>query len=173
MTTYFAGQKLRASELELLLGPDSPLPLGIVARGNRTTSSTTTTTEVGVLRLDDVPMYLGRTYKIWTTALLLDTSVAADVASVNLRHTTDGSTPSTSSTILTSAQAPLANATSGNTVNPQIDYTPASDLLFSVLLTVTRVSGTGSVGIVGASTAPINLVIEDCGLDQTDTGTDI
>ena len=170
---FFSGQKLRASDLNDLIDEDSVLPRGNIARGNRTTSSSTTTTEGGVLRLDDFPMYLGRTYKIWTSPLLMDTSVAADVASSNLRITTDGSTPSTSSTILSSVQAPLANATSGNTVPHSIDYTPTADLLFSVLLTVTRVSGTGNISLVGAATAPINMVIEDIGLDKTDTGTDI
>jgi hypothetical protein len=171
--TVFSGQKARASDYNNLLNENSPLPLGIIARGNRTTNSTTTTTEVGVLRLDDIPMYADRTYKIWTSALTLDTSVAADVAAANLRYTTDGSTPTTSSTILTAAQAPLANATSGNSVTIIIDYSPATDTLFSVLLTVTRVSGTGNISIAGAATAPIDMVIEDIGQDPTDTGVDI
>jgi len=170
---FFAGQKARASDMNDLIDKDSVLPLGIIARGNRTTTSTTTTTEVGVLRLDDVPMYAGRTYKIWTSPLWLDTSVAADVAAAYLRYTTDGSTPTTSSTIMDAAQAPLANASFQNTVTINVQYSPSVDTLFSVLLTVVRVNGTGNISIISSATAPIDLVIEDIGLDPTDTGTDI
>jgi len=171
--TFFSGQKARASQMNDLIDQDSVLPLGIIARGQRVTNSTGTTTEVGVLRLDDVPMYAGRTYKIWTSPLWLDTSVANDVAAVNLRHTTDGSTPSTSSTILTAAESVLANIAFPNSVGMSIDYSPATDTLFSVLLTVSRASGTGTILITGSATLPISVVIEDIGLDPTDTGTDI
>lgn len=171
--TFFAGQTLRAADLNDLIDKDSVLPLGILARGNRTTSSTTTTTEQSVLRLDDIPMYLGRAYKIWTSPLQLDTTVANDVVRANLRITTDGSTPTTSSTVLSWSQTRADDATNPNTASINIDYTPTADELFSVLLTVARTSGTGNVSILAAATAPINLVVEDIGLDPTDTGTDL
>ena len=171
--TFFSGQRARAADVNDLIDEDSVLPLGIIARGNRTTSSTTTTTEVGVLRLDDIPIYTGRTYRIWTTPLQLDTSVANDVIRANLRITTDGSTPSTSSTVLTWAQSRADDATNPYTHVISVDYSPAADELLSILLTVARTSGTGNVSILAASTAPINLVVEDIGTDPTDTGTDI
>lgn len=171
--TFFSGQKARAADMNDLIDKDSVLPLGIQARANRITSSTTTTTEVGVLRLDDVPMYLGRTYKIWTTPLFLDTSVANDVAAGNFRYTTDGSTPTTSSGLLDSCQSVLVNATFPNTGNIIIDYSPTVDQLFSVLLTVSRQTGTGNISITSSSTAPICINVEDIGQDPTDTGVDI
>lgn len=171
---FFAGQKLRASELQDLIDKDSPLPLGLTARGNRTTSSTTTTTEVGVLRIDDVPMYAGRAYKIWTSPLVLDTSVNADIARGALRHTTDGSTPTTSSTLMDAGgQGGMASAANGETRIIQIVYVPAADELFSVLLTVSRIAGTGNISIVGAAGFHINVYIEDIGQDPGDTGVDI
>ena len=171
--TFFSGQKARAADVNDLIDKDSVLPLGIRARGNRTTSSTTTTTEVGVLRLDDIPTYAGRTYKIWTTPLALDTTVANDVAAASVRYTTDGSTPTTSSTQLASSQSALTNATSANTAPISVDYSPSADGLLSVLLTVSRVSGTGNISILATSTVPINLVVEDIGMDPGDSGTDI
>ena len=171
--TFFSGQRARAADMNDLIDKDSVLPLGIIARGNRVTSSSTTTTEVAVLRLDDIPVYAGRTYRIWTTPLRLDTSVANDVARVNLRHTTDGSTPDTSSTLLTNSQSTLTDATNANSASIEIDYSPAADQLLSVVLTVSRQSGTGNISIVAASTVPINLVVEDIGLDPGDTGTDL
>jgi hypothetical protein len=171
--TFFSAQKARAGTMNDLIDQDSVLPLGIQARGNRTTSSTTTTTEVGVLRLDDIPIYAGRTYRIWTSPLRLDTSVANDVARANIRYTTDGSTPTTSSTVMTNAQALLANIADGDSVDICIDYSPSADELLSLLLCVARQSGTGNISIIAASTTPINMVVEDIGLDPTDTGTDI
>ncbi len=171
--TFFSGQKLTAADLNNLLNKNSPLPLGIIARGNRTTSSTTTTTEQGVLRLDDIPVYAGRTYKIWTTPLQLDTTVANDVVRANIRYTEDGSTPGTSSTVLQWCQSRADDATNPNTVEITQDYSPAADALLSLILTVARTSGTGNVSILAAATSPICLVVEDLGLDSTDTGTDL
>jgi len=172
-TTYFSGQKVRAGEFGDLIDQDSVLPLGIIARGNRTTSSTTTTTEVGVERLDDIPVYAGRSYKIWTSPLNLDSSVANDVVLAAVRYTTDGSTPSTSSTVLSAIQERCDDATNGPVLPFCCDYSPAADQLLSVLLSVGRVSGTGSVSIIGSATRPINLNVEDMGPDPGDTGVDI
>jgi len=173
MTTYFTGQKLRASDLELLLGKDSPLPLGVIKRGQRITASSTTTTEVGVLRVDDVPVYAGRAYKVWTSPLILDTSVANDVARAHLRYTEDGSLPATSDTQLQAAHGVLANITSGESRVVVANYSPAADGLLSVLLSVSRVSGTGNISISASATFPIDLVVEDMGLDPGDVGVDI
>lgn len=170
---YFAGQKLRASELNDLIDKDSVLPLGVIARGNRITSSTTTTTEIGVLRLDNVPVYAGRTYRIYTSALRLDTSVANDVVRANLRITTDGSAATTSSTLLSLSQVRAEDVTDQYTAPIVIDYSPPNDGLLSILLTVSRSSGTGNVSIIATGTAPCNLVVEDIGLDPGDTGVDI
>lgn len=170
---FFAGQKVRASELNDLIDKDSPLPLGILARGNRTTSSSTTTTEIGVLRLDDIPIYTGRTYRIWTSPLRMDTSVANDVARAIIRITTDGSTPTTSSAQICAAQTILPDIASGQSVEISMDYSPAADELLSVLLSVSRQSGTGNISIVGGTGIPIDLMVEDIGLDPGDTGVDI
>lgn len=172
-TTYFAAQKLRAEELADLVDEDSPLPLGILARGNRNTSSTTTTTEQGVLRLDDIPVYAGRTYRVWTSPLFLDTSVANDVIRALVRYTTDGSTPTTSSSVLSFVQARAEDVTDQYAIPFTCDYSPSADQLLSVLLTVARRSGTGNVSIIGATSGPINLVVEDIGMDPGDTGVDI
>lgn len=170
--TFVVG-KLRASALNDLLNENSPFSLGILARGKRTTNSTTTTTEVGVLRLDDVPIQAGRTYLIYTSTLLADSSVANDGVEGLLRYTTDGSTPTTSSTILAQTVDVQTNAAQSTDVAVIASYTPAADETLSVLLTVARTTGTGNVGLLGAATTPIELFIEDKGLDVTDTGVDV
>lgn len=146
----------------------------MLARGRRITGSTTTTTEVGVLRLDDIPMVAGRIYKIYTSTLQLVSSVANDGISANLRYTTDGSTPTTSSTLLTAAARDgQSNATTGFGTIASALYAPAGTETFSVLLSVARVNGTGNCSISGSASFPIDLIIQDFGTDPTDTGTDI
>lgn len=169
--TFVVG-KLRASALNDLINQSSPFPLGIIARADRQTNSTTTTTEVGVLRLDDVPIYLGRSYRIsWVT--LGDSSVANDVIQANARYTTDGSTPTTSSTIMKLTTDLQVNASTAIPLSDSVIYTPSADQTLSVLLSAQRTAGSGNVGLIAAATYPTQLVIEDVGLDVTDTGVDV
>lgn len=172
--TFVVG-KLRASELNDLLNQNSPLPLGVLARAQRTTASSGSTgTEVGVLRLDDVPIYAGRLYRIFTGNLNIDTSVADDIAHCRLRITTDGSTPSTSSTQLGGGMRDdMASASAGPIIAITHLYAPSADETLSVLLTVNRIAGTGTIVIYGDATTTIDLAIEDVGLDPGDTGVDI
>lgn len=148
----------------------------IIARGRRTTSSTASTgTEVGVIRLDDIPVTGGLLYRVASNGLHFDTTVAADVSVARVRYTTDGSTPSTASTILPGA---LAYALQGNASWPEtalIDtfYAPAADETLSLLLTVNRVAGSGSCLIFADTDHTIDLWVESLGTDPGDTGTDI
>lgn len=169
--TFVVG-KLRANQLQDLINLNSPLPLGVLARARRETSSTTTTTEVGVLRLDDVLVYLGRSYRV-SWAALGDSSVANDVIQANARYTTDGSTPTTSSTIMQLTTDLQVNASTSVSLNGEVVYTPTADETLSVLLSAQRTAGTGSVGLIGSATFPIQLVVEDVGPDVTDTGVDV
>lgn len=147
----------------------------IIARGRRTTSSTTTTTIVGVLRLDDIPITAGKVYSIRTGTLNLDSSVAADHIRGIIRYTTDGSTPTTTSTILPGGlcDSGQANAGFGEANMIETLYIPAANETLSLLLCVQRVNGTGSVGIVNVGGYQTELIVEDIGEDPGDTGTDI
>lgn len=146
---------------------------GIVARGRRTTTSSGTTTEIAVLRIDDIPIIGGRTYKISTSCMSMQATVNNDIVSANIRYTTDGSTPTTSSTALGGLGVSIPNAAVG-IAHPFIGYYyPASDQTFSVLLSVARASGTGSASIGASATQPIDLIIEDMGIDTGDVGVDL
>ncbi len=149
------------------------LPGTVVARGNRTTSSGTTTSEVGVLRLDDVPLKQGQMYLVQTSALSIASTTSGDGIGATLRYTIDGSTPDpTASTRLASVHA-LAGGSSP--ALPLIGkYIPAADLSFSVVLTIVRWSGTGTVQMFADANHPdIDLMIIAAGADPGDTGTDI
>lgn len=145
----------------------------IATRGERTTGSSTTTTTVGVLRLDDIPLAAGRVYKIYTSPLNLDTSVDADVVRGEMRYTTDGSTPTTSSTAMILGSNKLASAAVSQPVVLQRTYAPAGAETLSLLMCVTRVSGTGNVSIIGDPTFPIQMWVEDGGIDPGDVATEI
>lgn len=145
----------------------------LVKFGRRESNSTTTTTEQGVMTLDDIPITAGRRYLIETSALLLDGSIANDVIRAVIRYTTDGSTPTTSSTILCLDQDIQPNVSFPIGASPSSTYAPVSDETLSLLLSVARVTGTGTVGMLGGSTTPIEVLVWDLGTDIGDSGTDI
>lgn len=146
---------------------------GILAIGIRTTNSSTTTSEVGVLRLDDVPITGGHRIEVKTNSITLHSSVNADVVRAIIRYTTDGSTPTTSSTALCDAQLTVNNTTFPTTSIASGTYVPASNETLSALLTVSRQSGSGNAQLLGSSSFPLELTIVDLGVDSGDVGVDI
>src|SRR5436305_7654672 len=77
---------------DLVNAHDSALvgELRLLKYGTRTTASSTTTTEVGVLRVDNIPVIAGRLYLIYTTPLAIVSTVANDTPRANLRTSTSG-----------------------------------------------------------------------------------
>jgi hypothetical protein len=152
---------------------------GIKARGRRTTSTgTTTTTVLGVLRLDDIPILTGYCYRVKATGLFGVSSVTNDRIRCDLRYTTNAATPSISSPILPGGQCyqwvQIFGGSTGETAGPcETVYEPAADETLSVLLTVVRSAGTGNVSLFADADHCIQLFIEAIGIAVTDTGTDI
>lgn len=144
---------------------------GVLARGKRTSNSSGATTEIGVLRLDDIPISSGHLIYVCTSAIRIFSTVASDDVAAVLRYTTDGSTPTTSSTEAGRAIAKVSGASvdRGGWVAPSGSYTPAGDETLSVLLSVVRTNGTGTVNLL----ANMELFIVDLGIDPGDTGTDL
>lgn len=148
----------------------------VIARGRRITSSSASsgTTAVGVLRLDDKPIRGGYLYEIKTNALALQISDANDPVKAQIHYTTDGSTPTTSSPILpggTTQSVPELTTQSDNTAILAW-YAPGSDETLSLLLAV-RATIAGNGSIFADATNTIELVVENKGLDPGDTGVDI
>jgi hypothetical protein len=144
---------------------------GIVKRGRRTTNVTATTTEAGVLRVDNIPILANYAYKIWTSPLFFVGSAAADVNAAILRTNTAG-VATTASTQLHEVQIQTTNTTHppimGSIVVP---YISAVAQTLSVLLTVARMSGgTGTAALNAGAVGNIELVIECMGLDPGDSG---
>lgn len=156
----------------------APMPQGLVRVGRRSTNSTGTTSIVGVERIDDEPMLGGRAHLVRVTGIHCFSTVANDRALVEVRATTDGSTPTTSSPVLPGGQCYQLCATGGNSVDGgiiecNVEPAPFSNITLSVLLTVSRASGSGTVAMFADSTHTIEVKIYDEGIAAGDTGTDI
>lgn len=143
----------------------------LVAYGERTSASSTTTTEVGVVRIDGIDVKAGRAYRIGTTSLALSSSVSGDTVRAIIRHTTDGSTATTSSSGMTQTQQVMDSTTQSNNADISFLYRPAADQELSLLLTVARVTGTGNASIFADGGASrLQLVVEDDGPDTGNIG---
>ncbi len=169
MAEFAAGEILTAEKLNRR---------GIKARGRRDSASTGTTTIVGVLRLDDVPILNGRSYRISATGLFGTSTVNNDRIVITIRYTTDGATPSTTSAILPGGQAyqfiQIVGGSTGEDLSVlETVHEPGADQTLSLLLCVGRNLGTGTVGLFADTDHKIELKIEDVGVAVGDTGTDI
>lgn len=149
-----------------------------IGRARRITNSTATsgTALTAVLRLDDIPIFAGRLYTVRSSNLFFDASVANDVGQGILTYTTDGSTPTISSTTFPGGvtQTIIPNISFGEARPILTTYTPATDQTLSLLLCAARATGTGVIVIQanGAGTL-CEFAVYDQGEDPGDTGTDL
>ena len=169
---WLVGEDITAARLNMESGGY------VMARGRRITASTGTTTTTatsaqGVLRIDDIALLGGELHRVAARGLGLYSSVGGDVAVARLTYTADGSTPTAASTVLTQGRVECDSAGLVRSIDVSGLYVPGSAVTFSVLLSIYRQSGTGTIQAYGASDWPIELVIEDLGDDPGDTGVDI
>lgn len=148
----------------------------ILNRGRRlTTSGGSTGTAVAVLRLDDIPIVGGYLYGIRTSPLALQCTSTGASCRAQIHYTTDGTTPTTSSTVMPGAVTQsISGAVSQSTNSPILGlYSPGSDETLSLLLSVIRSAGAGTVTIFADATNTIDMWVEQLGLDPGDTGVDL
>ena len=151
--------------------------MGVIARGLRTTTSTATTTEVGVLRIDNIPVFDGRLYRVsLATSALWNSTVAADLMEGRFYYGFGAtSTLAVIGTNVFGILSIAARSASGAQFSDSVSAflpSPGTGVL-SVLLTVLRTAGAGSVSITSSATYPIHMLVEDVGPDPGDTGVDI
>jgi hypothetical protein len=150
--------------------------LGLIARGRRTSSSSTVTTETGVLRVPVGALTEGRAYEISTGPVFAHSSVTGDVVIAQIRYTTDGSNPSTSSTLMPGTQMNrlVASASYDEPVSCSVVYVAAAGDNLVLLVTIQRAAGSGNAYIGADGTGKIlEVVVKDIGEDTGDVGVDL
>jgi len=143
----------------------------VIARARRTTSTAgVTTTETGVLRIDNIPMKAGRLYQISTGPINMDGSVDNDIGKVGIRLSTSGAA-TTASTLIGYMRQTTDSAAQSNVVNVNAWYLSPTDATVSIILTLVRQTGTGSFIIFCSASGDIlDFVVQYAGVDPGDTG---
>jgi len=139
-------------------------PTGIIAWHSRESSTaTTTTTEIGAIRLDNVPVVAGRCYRVWTNQINLGSTVATDQVIATVRYN-EGGTASNASTALDYARWTVGNATHTDKRGISKLYRPSGSANVSFWLGGRRANGTGNASFFANAGEPLELYIEDLGV---------
>lgn len=146
----------------------------VVARTRRTTSTgTITTTETGVLRIDNIPVKAGSIYQLNTSNINIDTSVDNDVGDARIRiaySATTGTLATTSSAQIGHFRNTIDNLAQSNTVPINCFYLATADGYVSIILTLQRIAGTGNLIVFCAGNEILDFVVQFGGADPGDTG---
>jgi hypothetical protein len=164
---FLAGQVPTADELNDVIRQ--------MYRHRRTTASTGSTgTEVSVARIDNIPVFAGRLYEARCVSVNIDSSVANDVAHVRFRISTSGVATTASTQLGGGLRVVIVNATFSPIVPFSMLHPVTSDGTLSVLLTIQRVAGSGTVVLSGdAGPNFIDFLFEDLGEDPGSSGVDL
>ena len=148
------------------------LPKGIIAYGDSKSwtvdSAAITTTQTGMVEFAWGPALNARYYRI-TWDVMVAGSVLNDVFNLDVRYTTDGTTPTTSSGILDGLYDNIrvgTTAATGIRVRMSTVYSGVADYdKIRMLLTFDRVSGSGSLTLIGTDdNCAVIVAVEDLGL---------
>lgn len=146
-------------------------PVGEVARHVRTVGVSTTSasgTEVPIMRLP-VPVVSGRLYKI-SRAFVGAASAVVTQPSTTLRGTTDGSNPTSASTLIDQAYHAISVANQTDVRHFTAFYAAGFTGTLTILYAFSRLNGSGTITCQASTTIPLYLVVEDCGPDSGASG---
>ena len=148
---------------------DGAFPAGEIAWTKRGTNSAATsgTTELPLLRLDNVIFEAGRAYRIEISELRVDLSVTTDHFKFNLRLNTGGTATIASTPVLTRSEL----TGDLDSYPPIIAFRRPSSLeTASMLLSIVRTSGTGTGTVQADDDNDIQFSVQDLGIAVSDTG---
>lgn len=156
--------------------------IGVLARGYRITSSGTTTTEVGVIRLDNIAIFEGRLYRVsLATSTIFNSTVANDLMEGRFYYSITGTAVLgvnlfgvISLESRTAGGVQYTDAVSAFLPSP-VAATPdgSGTATLSVAFALARTAGTGTINVPASVTYPIHMIVEDIGPDPGDTGVDL
>lgn len=149
----------------------SDFVVGVVARGRRTTTTgAITTTELGVLRVDNIPVVAGRLYKIAVGGVNMDASANAnDIATCRIRVSTIGAATITS-TQIGQIRNTIDDPTTSNILAGNFWFPAAASGTLSVLLSCARITGTDNITVFCSGTDILDMVVSCEGTDPGDSG---
>lgn len=153
-------------------------PAGLIKKHLRGTGGSITgvsTTETGYIRIDSIPIRNGYTYEVVAPRCVMTATVVGTTAIARLRGSTSGNATN-ASTLLDGGEirSTAAPDTSNVPEMPLIGYWDATTTgTLSVILTVVRAQGTGTVGLFASSANVAPLLIKEIGVTPADSGTDL
>jgi hypothetical protein len=165
--TVFGGDVIYASDV-------NNLPRGLIARYSRTSSiSGVTTTETGYIRMDSISVRDGYRYQVVVPRVNVSVDAVDRIGRVRLRAAL-GSTATTSSDVIGETRVSQPTSTSQTNMDQMIAfYDASSDGYLSILLSVIRASGAGSVGLYASSGEPCWMYVMEIGITPSSSGTSI
>lgn len=145
---------------------------GIVGRNQRTTDNTTYSSTFVRIIETRADVIAGRTYWIWSYGEFYGTASNQVLLQNELRYTTDGTEPTTSSTQLSRAIAFNSSTAGAATGIVTAGFYPATATgQFRITLCSASVAGTGDVKWTAASGRATDIVITDLGTSKSLVGT--
>lgn len=170
-------------DLDSRLGQAETEQQRVLARGRRDTAKGgITTTETGIIRLDDIPVTAGYMYRVSSSGINADITSAGPAASdetfafvcrVNYSATVGGPVATTASGSLGRIRFPVNSITQGPIIPLTTFYYASADGWISVLISGLRQSGSQTYQVFADGSNPIDLTVEYAGVDPGDTGVDV
>lgn len=153
-------------------------PAGLIRKHLRGTGGSITgvsTTETGFIRIDSIPIRNGYTYEVVANRCVVTATVAGTTGICRLRGSTSGNATIASSLLdggeIRTSAAPDTSNVPELVLIGYFDSSTTGSL--SVILTVIRAQGTGTVGLFASSANVSPLLIKEIGVTPADTGTDL
>lgn len=149
----------------------------VVARHTRTTAalSGVGTTETGFIRIDNIPVRAGYSYEVIMPRCVYTTSSTTTLGCARIRGSQTGAA-TISSTQLEGAEGRPGVAIDTSNVPEQVLmgwWDAATTGSLSIIITIQRVAGSGTVGLYSASTATTPVRVKEIGPTLTDSGVDL
>lgn len=151
----------------------------VIKRARRTTTTASiSTTETGVLRIDNVPVRAGQIYQMQTGFINLDVDSGtatnmqcrADIRAF-YQATSGGVATVANSTSLSYYRMQQPDVTNSNVCTTNAFYVATADGFISILLTLTKQnSATGTFSMFCTAGTPFDLMVQYNGPDPGDTG---
>lgn len=176
------GHKVREAiiDLDARMGIQEVSQQKVLARGRRTTPKTgITNTELGLLRLDDVPVLAGYMYRISSGPVNIDinpnvAAVKADSFALQYRVQFSATFPGTpavnASSFLGRMRISVTDEGQGPVLPGQVFYYADTDGWCSFWLGGVRAGGSATWQVYADASNPLDLTVEFAGEDPGDTG---